>query len=53
MRSGNELMVYTYRDALPEYESIADFTLENDGGVKASLEKLIKIILAETGGAAQ
>jgi shikimate kinase len=47
VRDGNELMVYIYRDMMPEYEKLADFTVENDGDEQAGLEKLIKIIRAE------
>jgi shikimate kinase len=47
VRDGNELMVYIYRDMLPEYEKLADFTVENDGDEDEGLEKLIKIIRAE------
>jgi shikimate kinase len=43
----DELRVYLYRDLIPEYEELADFTMENDGDVEAGLEKLVKIIQAE------
>jgi shikimate kinase len=48
IRDGNELMVYVYQDTLPEYERLADFIVENNGDVETGLEKLIKIIRAET-----
>jgi shikimate kinase len=47
IRDGNELMVYAYKDTLPKYESLADFTVENDGDFEASLEKLVNIIREE------
>jgi shikimate kinase len=43
----DELKVYLYRDLIPEYEKLADFTLENDSDEEAGLEKLVKIIRAE------
>jgi hypothetical protein len=43
----NELMVFAYKKMIPEYERLADFTVENDNGQDAGLEKLIKIIRAE------
>jgi shikimate kinase len=49
VRNWKEFLVYEYHDALPEYERLADFTVENDSGVEAGLEKLIEIIRAETG----
>ncbi|MDR2768462.1 MAG: hypothetical protein LBB82_09090 [Treponema sp.] len=42
-----ELMVHIYRDEIPEYEELADFTLENDGDEAAGLEKLTNIIRSE------
>jgi hypothetical protein len=43
----SELIVLSYKETIPEYEKIADFTVENDSGLDAGLEKLIKIIRAE------
>jgi shikimate kinase len=42
-----ELMVKMYRDAMPEYEKLADFIMENDGDEAAGVEKLTKIIRSE------
>jgi shikimate kinase len=42
----NELMVLAYKKMIPEYEKLADFTVENDSGRDAGLEKLIKTIRA-------
>jgi shikimate kinase len=42
-----ELSVHLYRELIPEYEKLADFTLENDGDEKSGLEKLINIIRTE------
>ncbi|MDR1470196.1 MAG: hypothetical protein LBT00_13005 [Spirochaetaceae bacterium] len=49
VRNGNEFMLYEYMAMLPEYEKLADFTVENDGGEEAGLEKLVAIIRAELG----
>ncbi|MDR1893493.1 MAG: hypothetical protein LBQ61_02215 [Spirochaetales bacterium] len=43
----NEIMALEYKKMIPEYEKLADWTLENDNGQDAGLEKLIKIIRAE------
>jgi shikimate kinase len=43
----NELVVFVYKEMIPEYEKLADFTVENDQGLDAGLEQLIKIIRAE------
>jgi shikimate kinase len=47
VRNGNEFMFLAYKDMLPEYEKLADFTVENDGDEDAGLEKLMQIIRAE------
>jgi shikimate kinase len=47
VRDGNELLVELYRNTIPEYEKMADFTLENDDDEEAGLEGLVKIIRAE------
>jgi shikimate kinase len=47
IRDMDELGVYLFRDLIPDYEKLADFTVENDGGVEAGLEKLVKLIQAE------
>jgi shikimate kinase len=48
-REKNELMIQIYMNMLPEYEKLADFTVENDGDEAAGLAKLVKIIWAEPG----
>jgi shikimate kinase len=47
IHNGNEFMINMYIEMLPEYEKLADFTVENDGGKEAGLEKLVSIIRAE------
>jgi shikimate kinase len=41
------LRVHLYREVMPEYERLADFTVENNGGEDAGVEKLLEIIRAE------
>jgi shikimate kinase len=45
-RDANELMVYLYREVMPDYEKLADFTLENYGDEETGLAKLAEIIQA-------
>jgi hypothetical protein len=47
VRNGNEFMFLAYLEILPEYEKLADLTLENDGDEETGFEKLVKIIQAE------
>jgi shikimate kinase len=47
MHDARELGVHLYRNILPEYERLADITLENDSGEEVGLETLIKIIRTE------
>jgi shikimate kinase len=42
-----ELMVHMYKNAIPEYEKLADVVMENDGDETAGLEKLTQIIRSE------
>jgi shikimate kinase len=43
-RDANELMVYLYREVMPDYEKLADFTLENYGDEETGLAKLVELI---------
>jgi shikimate kinase len=45
-RDANELMVHLYREVMPDYEKLADFTLENYGDKETGLAKLVEIIQA-------
>jgi shikimate kinase len=45
-RDANELMVHLYREVMPDYEKLADFTLENYGDEETGLAKLVEIIQA-------
>jgi shikimate kinase len=45
LRDADELMVQLYRDTVPNYERLADFTVENNDGEEAGLEKLVKMTL--------
>jgi shikimate kinase len=47
-RNANKLGAELYRDLMPEYEKLADFTLENNGDEESGLKGLITIIQSQS-----